>query len=522
MDADTRFLRAHGYIEFPLKQLAINFLRTLPQTTGAQLFARDKDNPNNPGAQVFIIAIAKATYKRIVYALIAGTPVSYYEWMGNGMKVLDEMVKNTIDMDMEGVARSRPFSDDIVWVVDFVSVAIEARYEVIVPKNQWVLLKCDYDIVKQKFSAHLILHGFKWPNVAARRTFMNSIGLVQEFAKRCPEAASPDKVIDAGVFGPKMLRLCKSTKLGKTLPLWGAQLDGFMVPDDTFEFFQKSMGTYTVDCQLLESIDGPPIKALPKIRKNAGSKKSASVCGASSSTIERYAPPIEDLRRVVMGLDKKKRAAKHTRDLWTKLGWAIVNIGRVGGYEEEAIEIFREFSMTREEAFQEPAFRKVVEDARHDSNLLGWTYIKECHLEDTTVFLDSMSVKDVTAGTSVSEARAVTDEAGSSDDTRTTEQPDFSVIKSYAIVKRDFETDFFKLKHPVRVVQVTPDETYYMRLAEVRENEGILTYDEVVEEKGVKKVAEKRFFERWWNDKNRRTYDKVDFLPPPLQCPPGI
>ena len=175
MDADTRFSKAHGYIEFPLKHMAIDFLRTLAQTTGAQLFAKDKDNPNNPGAQVFIIALAKAIYKRSVYALIGGTPASYYEWMGNGMKVLDETVKNTIDMDMEGVARSRPFNDDIVWVVNFVSAAIEARYKVDVPKNQWVVLKCDYDVVKHKFSAHLILHGFKWPTVAARRTFMNGI-----------------------------------------------------------------------------------------------------------------------------------------------------------------------------------------------------------------------------------------------------------------------------------------------------------------------------------------------------------
>ena len=286
------------------------------------------------------------------------------------MKALDETAKNTIDMDMEGVAQTRPFNDDIVWVVEFVSAAMEARYKIVVPKSQWVVLKCDYDVVKQKHSAHLVLHGFKWPTVAARRTFMTSIGLVEEFAKRCPEAATPDKVIDAGVFGPKMLRLCKSTKLSKTLPLWGAKLDGLLVPDDTFEFFQKSMGSYTVDCQLLESLDGPPIKALPKIRTGAASKSSSPVWQASRSTIERYAPPVEDLKRVVMGLDKNKRAALHTRDLWTKLGWAIVNIGRNGGYEEEAIEIFKEFSMKREEAFQEPAFRKVVEDARHDSNLL--------------------------------------------------------------------------------------------------------------------------------------------------------
>ena len=151
MAAVTRFSKANGYIEFPLKQMAIDFLRTLPHTTGAQLFAKDKVNPNNPGAQVFIIAIAKATYKRSVCALIDGSPSSYYEWMGDGMKVLDETVKNTINMDMEGVARSRPFNEDIVWVVDFVSAAIGARYKVVVPKCQWVVLKCDYDVVKQKY-----------------------------------------------------------------------------------------------------------------------------------------------------------------------------------------------------------------------------------------------------------------------------------------------------------------------------------------------------------------------------------
>ena len=79
-----------------------------------------------------------------------------------------------------------------------------------------------------------------------------------------------------------------------------------------------------------------------------------------------------------------------------------------------------------------------------------------------------MRVDDVAAGTSVSEFRVAIEEAESSDETPTAEQPDTSVIKSYAVVKRDFEVEFFKLKHPVRVVQVTPEETYYMRLAKVR------------------------------------------------------
>ena len=527
MDPSVKFEKANGYLEYPLKQMAINFLVTLPDTTGAHLFARDKINADKPGAQIFVVAHPKRIYRRSVCAAINGQPTSYYEWMGGNMKIRDETVKNTIDLDMEGVPQSRSFNDDIVWVVEFVNAAIEARYKVVVHNNQWIVLKCHYDSVKQKYSAHLILHGYMWVTVAARKAFMESIGLVQEFAKRCPEAASPDKVVDAGVFGAKMLRLMKSTKLGKNLPLWPAMLEGFMKPQDSFDFFQKSLGSYTVDCQLLEE---PLTVSLPIVMMRNISQRAVRE-GASSSKVfsasaslpdDRYAPPLEDLRRVVMALDKQKRAAKHTRELWIRLGWAIINTGRTGGYEQEAMEVFREFSMTCMAAYEEAAFDKVVQEARDHSDRLGWTYLKTCFLEDTQVFLDAMSIEDVPESSNFASRAA--DETRSSDDARPVDGPRVidSVLRSYDSVKKDFEIEFFKLKHPVRVVQVTPEETYYMRLAEVRENEGLLTYDEVVEEKGVKKVAEKRFFEKWWNDKNRRTFDKVDFLPSPLSCPVNV
>ena len=67
-----------------------------------------------------------------------------------------------------------------------------------------------------------------------------------------PKRKTPLKVVDNGVFGVKFLRLFKSTKTGKNLPLWNAHLPGMMVPSDDFQFFLKSMTTYTVDCQLLE------------------------------------------------------------------------------------------------------------------------------------------------------------------------------------------------------------------------------------------------------------------------------
>ncbi len=114
-------------------------------------------------------------------ALIDGSPASYYERMGGGMKILDETIKNTIDMDMECVARSRPFNEDIVWVIEFVCAAIEAGYEVVVPKNQWVVLKCDYDVVKQVCRTDFILTFL----ISVRFLAKGPIHYLRENAARC-------------------------------------------------------------------------------------------------------------------------------------------------------------------------------------------------------------------------------------------------------------------------------------------------------------------------------------------------
>jgi hypothetical protein len=105
----------------------------LPHTISAQVFARDKAESENPGAQVFIVAFAKRIFRRSDNATVNGESSSFYEWMGPKLKIHDETVKNTIDLDMTGVPQSRSFNDDIVWVVKFVSSAMEARYKVVVP-----------------------------------------------------------------------------------------------------------------------------------------------------------------------------------------------------------------------------------------------------------------------------------------------------------------------------------------------------------------------------------------------------
>ncbi len=96
------------------------------------------------------------------------------------------------------------------------------------------------------------------------------------------------------------------------------------------------------------------------------------------------------------------------------------------------------------------------------------------------------------------------------------------IVRDNATVKKEFETQFFKLKFPVRVAQLKGDDIRYLRQHEVRENEGLQTYEELTEQNGVKRVVERNFFERWWKDKDRRTYDRIIFLPPPLQCPDDV
>ena len=244
--------------EFRSKAAAVVFMLKLPIESKAQIFARDIPS-SKASSKTFFCAVPKRIFRKSVAALERGQADFYYEWIGPDMKILDTFTKCGIDLDMEGVPETRAFDEDIVWVAVYVNEAIAKQYKVVVQLEQWVVLKCDYDPVKKKFSAHLILHGYKWPTIEARKEFLNSIGLVEAFALRCPEAKTPLSIVDKGVFGVKFLRLFKSTKTGKDLPLWGAHLPGMMVPSDDFPFFLKSMTTYTVDCQLLEG--GPAITA---------------------------------------------------------------------------------------------------------------------------------------------------------------------------------------------------------------------------------------------------------------------
>ncbi len=93
MDAITKYTKANGYIEFPRKKMAVEFLLALPDATEAQLFAKDKPDSDTPGAQTFIISHTKRIYLMSFGALIDKKPLSVYEWMGDFMKKKDTTVR---------------------------------------------------------------------------------------------------------------------------------------------------------------------------------------------------------------------------------------------------------------------------------------------------------------------------------------------------------------------------------------------------------------------------------------------
>ena len=101
-----------------------------------------------------------------------------------------------------------------------------------------------------------------------------------------------------------------------------------------------------------------------------------------------------------------------------------------------------------------------------------------------------------------------------------------TAIKTYESVKTEFEKDNFITLHPLMYcsIFITPDgeEILY------RENKTNfwnkyepLCFDMATYNKeGEMTISKVGFIKKWLGDATRKTYDNVDFLPPPLVCPP--
>jgi len=79
---------------------------------------------------------------------------------------------------------------------------------------------------------------------------------------------------------------------------------------------------------------------------------------------------------------------------------------------------------------------------------------------------------------------------------------------AYLAFKRKHEKTFFCCKNPPGPVMIRPDGTYQLL---AMKDYNFLTAP-----------LQKEFNQRWITDEHRRTYDRIDYLPPPLVCPPSV
>jgi hypothetical protein len=84
-------------------------------------------------------------------------------------------------------------------------------------------------------------------------------------------------------------------------------------------------------------------------------------------------------------------------------------------------------------------------------------------------------------------------------------------VNEYDTMKQEFETTHFKVMRPLMYVEQLNDGDYYIREPTELKNAYLNKMCNGVE-----------FIDTWIKDPYIRTYDKMDFLPPPLQCPSNV
>ncbi len=104
------------------------------------------------------------------------------------------------------------------------------------------------------------------------------------------------------------------------------------------------------------------------------------------------------------------------------------------------------------------------------------------------------------------------------------EKEDESMLVNYNQLKEEFEKNNFKLRNPTVFVEVGSDGKLIMRkIADFKVVYNCLFYYLVgVDKKGKKKIEKKKFINAWLEDEFARSYDNVDFYPPPLACPDKV
>ena len=129
-------------------------------------------------------------------------------------------------------------------------------------------------------------------------------------------------------------------------------------------------------------------RSKPKASQKETSSPPSSFDGVRD---ERFAPSWEDFEMIIRGLNIPRHFGPHTHPLWTKLGWAMDNVGRTGGYRKKARELFDELSQTFALVYSGDSIIDLFDKAREDGAQLGFRYVLDVLKEDNDKLFKTFS-----------------------------------------------------------------------------------------------------------------------------------
>ena len=137
--------------------------------------------------------------------------------------------------------------------------------------------------------------------------------------------------------------------------------------------------------------DLPAIVPLKSRSKPEVSQTKTSSPSSSAVQDDRFAPAWEDFEIIIRGLNISRHFGPHTHPLWTKLGWAMDNVGRTGGYRKKARDLFDELSQTFTLVYSEDTVFELFDRVREDGAKLGFRYVSDMLEEDNLDLFKTLS-----------------------------------------------------------------------------------------------------------------------------------
>ena len=201
----------------------------------------------------------------------------------------------------------------------------------------------------------------------------------------------------------------------------------------------------------------------------------------------------ELLDRVVMGLSVTRSQAAEPD--WVEVVWAIVNVSRDNRYVRMGRDLVHRFSKQAGE--------------RYD----------EAQVEDKLNVLRPREPGEVRKQFGTLRHMLKADNAELH-----RELFELSEVKEYRVVKEEFERRHFKLMTPAAFGRIDEEGVFQLRSHSdlVHHMRDVFCTVQKTGRDKVARLSKTSFFELWLKDPSKRTYERVDMLPPPLVCPSDI